>query len=86
LEELEKINSMVQSDLEEAKERLIGLRKITKEESVNVMNALMTNELSGKAEDYYLHEEKIKEVRLDEVKKLAKELLKKYSTAAIVPK
>lgn len=78
------IEKMTEKDLEEAKERLIGVKKISQEESVNVMDELMNAELIGQAEDYYKEEEKIKTVKLEDVKALAK--IKNYSTAAIVPK
>jgi predicted Zn-dependent peptidase len=81
------ISEMTEKDLEEAKESLIGLKKISSEESISVMNELLAEELyGGKAEEYYEFEEQIKKVRLEEVKSLAKELLKSYSTAEIVPK
>ncbi len=80
------MEKMTQENLAEAKQRLIGLKKITSEESSNVMNELMFYELTGKAEDYYLHEKKIKSVTLNQVKSLAVKNIKNYSTAAIVPK
>ncbi len=81
------IENMSPKDLEEAKERLIGLRKVSSEESVTTMNELVFQELStGDANDYYNHEPMIKQVTLEQVKELAKELIKKHSTAAIVPK
>ena len=77
---------MTESDLTESKERLIGLRKVLSEESSGVMNELMYSELStSNAQEYYQYEEKINKVTLDQVKDLAKELIKEYSTAAIVP-
>jgi len=84
LEEFKNIEKMTEKNLEEAKERVLGLEKISKEESSNVMNELLFAELAGKAEDYYEKEKKIKAVTLEQVKKLAK--IKNYSTAAIVPK
>ena len=42
-----------EKDLQESKERLIGLKKISSEESASVMNELIFYELVGKAEDYY---------------------------------
>ncbi len=72
--------------MEEAKKRLIGLKRVYSEESSNVMNELMYEEYRGNAEEYYKFEEKVRKVKLDEVKRLAKELIKKYSSAAIVPK
>lgn len=84
--EFKGIDSMTDKDLKEAKERLLGLRKLAQEDSDGVMNQLMFAELAGKAEDYYSRDEKIKKVKLEDVKKLAKELIKEYSVAAIVPK
>ncbi|MEK6850196.1 MAG: pitrilysin family protein [Nanoarchaeota archaeon] len=86
LEEFDKIKDMGEKDLEEAKETLIGLKKISSEESANVMNELLYSELFVGAEQYYKYEENIKKVKLEQVKKLASELVKKYSIAAIVPK
>ncbi len=84
LQEFKNVENMTEKDLEEAKERLIGLKKVTSEESVNVMGGLMYSELNGSAEDYYRFDEDIKKVTLNQVKNLAK--IKEYSTAAIVPK
>ena len=87
LEGFEKVSEMTEKDLEESKERLIGLKKVSSEEGVNVMNELLFEELStGKAENNYEFEKNINKVKLEEVKSLAKEIVKKYSTAAIVPK
>jgi len=77
--------NMTEKDLQEAKERLIGLRKISSEESLNVMNELLFSEIStGDAESYYDYENKINAVSLQEVKELSK--IDKYSTATIMPK
>lgn len=87
LEEFKNVDKMTEKDLEEAKERLIGLRKVSSEESINVMNELAFAELStGSAEEYYKQEEKIKTVTLEQVKVLAKDIIKTYSTAIITPK
>jgi len=84
LEEFENVKNMTEKDFEEAKERVIGLRKVSSEESSEVMNELMYSEFIGNAEEYYKHEEKIKKVKLEDVKKLAK--IKSFSSAAIIPK
>ena len=77
--------NLTEKDIEEAKERLIGLRKVTSEESASVMNELLFTEIStGDSENYYKHEEEIRKVTLEEVKQMAK--IDKYSTASIVPK
>ena len=86
LQGFENIKDMTEKDLKEAKERIIGLRRVSSEESSDVMNELMYTELNGNGENYYKHDERIKNVKLNDVKKLAKELVKNYSTAAIVPK
>lgn len=86
LQGFEDIEKMTEKDLEESKQRLIGLKRVSSEESVNVMNELMFLELTTKAEDYYTYENEVKTITLDEVKKLANKLIKSYSTAAIVPK
>ena len=80
------VGKMSEKDLKEAKERLVGLKRISKEESSNVMNELMYAELNGKADSYYSFEEEVKRVKLEEVKKLARGLIERYSSAAIVPK
>lgn len=84
VEELKNVKNMGEKDLKEAKERAIGLHKISSEESVNVMNELMLNELVSSAEEYYKHEENINKVNLDEIKKIAQ--VKDYSFAAIIPR
>ena len=77
------IEKMTEEELEESKERLIGLKKVSSEESSDVMNALMHSEITGKAEEYYEYEDKIKTITLKDVKALAK--ITNYSTASIVP-
>ena len=85
LQELKNVENMEEKDLIVAKERLIGLNKISQEESSEVMNELLFSELSGKAEDYYSHDEKINLVKLDDVKKLAKKFSEDYSFASVIP-
>ena len=84
LEELKAVKKMSEKDLEEAKERVIGLRKISSEESLNVMSELMMHELVGNAADYYKHDEEIRKVKLEDVKKVAD--VKEHSFAVIAPK
>ena len=86
LEGFAEIKDMEEKDLKEAKERVIGLMRVESEDSSRVMHELLFSELSGKAEDYYEFEKKINKVELGEVKKLASELIKGYSTAAVLPK
>ncbi len=85
-EEFDDIKNLSEKSLEETKQQLIGLKKISAEESTDVMNEILFFELNRKAEEYYEHEERIKAVSMDQVRKLAVDLVKKYSIAAIVPK
>lgn len=86
LEGFRDVEKMSEDDLKEAKERLIGLRHVSREDSSDVMNELMFAELRGNVDDYYKYEELVRGVGLKDVKRLAGELIKEYSTAAVVPK
>lgn len=70
-------------DLEEAKKQLIGLRKVGSEESVNVVNKLIEEEIAGDARNFYKYEEKVKKVKLKEVKELRR--INNYSSISLVP-
>jgi len=83
LKEIKDMKNLSQKDFEEAKEQLIGLRKVGSEESVNVMNSLVQEELAGDAREFYRYEDKINSVKLEEVRKLSK--IKGYSSIALVP-
>jgi predicted Zn-dependent peptidase len=83
LEGFDSVQKMTEKELEELKEKLIGLRKVCSEESDYVMKELLFEELRGNAEKYYVYEEKIKNVKLADVKRLAK--IKNYSIATLVP-
>ncbi len=83
LREVEKIS---EKEVEESKERLIGLRKIASEESISVMQKLIFSEIANeKSEDFYNYESKIRKVSLEDVKLIAKELLKNYSVVKLIP-
>ena len=85
LDEFEKIKEMKDVDLKEARERVIGLRRIAAEDSSRVMQELLFAELIGDAKSYYKHEEMIKKVKLEDVKTLAKELIRGHSIAMVLP-
>ena len=84
IEEFKKVKDMSEKDLKEAKQRLIGLKRVYSEESTNVMNELMYEEYRKDAREYYKFEEIVNSIKLDEVKKLAE--IKEFSSATIVPK
>jgi predicted Zn-dependent peptidase len=83
LKEVKGMGSLKESDLREAKERLIGLREINKEKADSTMIELLQEEIGGNAENYYNYDEKISEVKLSDVRELSK--LKGSSFAALVP-
>jgi len=77
---------MTLKNLKEAKQQLIGNKHISAEESLSVMEELLVTELAtGNAKDYYDFEKKIRAVTLNEVKSMAKSLIKNYATASIIP-
>ena len=51
------MKDLKQADLNQAKERLIGLREINKEKSDSTMFDLLQEEIGGDAENYYKYEE-----------------------------
>ncbi|MBS3093866.1 insulinase family protein [Candidatus Pacearchaeota archaeon] len=83
LNEIRKLKELQQRDLSDAKERLIGLRALSKERCENTMFELLQEEIAGSAENYYKYEENISKVKLSEVCNLS--TLKNYSFAALIP-
>jgi len=83
LKEIKKLKDLKKTDFNEAKERLIGLRQISKEKCDTTMIELLQEEIGGDAENYYKYENRINKVRLQEVQALSK--LKGYSFVALVP-
>jgi predicted Zn-dependent peptidase len=84
LKEIKDLKNLGKKDFDECREQLIGSRKLAEEDSSNVMNSLMMEEISGKAEEYYRYEERINSVKLEDVRKLAK--LKAFSSFSLIPK
>ncbi len=83
LKEVKMLKDLKLSDLNEAKERLIGLREISKERADSTMFDLLQEELGGNANKYYEYEENIAKVKLKDVQELSK--LKGNSFVALVP-
>jgi len=83
LKEIKKLKDLQARDLSEAKEKLIGLRQISKEKSDSTMIGLLQEELGGNAKEFYEYEEKINKVKLKEVQELSK--LKGYSFVSLIP-
>jgi predicted Zn-dependent peptidase len=83
LKEISKLGKINPRDLDEAKEKLIGLRQISKEKTDSTMMGLLQEEVGGNAKEFYQYEEKINQTKLNDVRSLAK--LKGYSFVALVP-
>lgn len=84
LKEISKFKSLKQKDLEEAKEQCIGNWQLELEDSERTAANVTMQEIATKAEDFYIYDEKISDVRLEDVKRIAR--IKNYVTAAIIPK
>jgi len=85
LEEFEKVaKDLNEKELNSVKEQLIGNYKISQEDSASQMQSLLFAEMDGQAKEFYEFEKNIKEVKLEDVKNLAK--IKDYSFFALVPK
>ena len=86
-EGFEGLKDMKESELAEAKDRVVGLHNVSSEESTDVMRELINYELNDDLKGYSDFEKRVRAVKLEDVKKLAESLLKKgFSSAAIVPK
>lgn len=81
LQEIKNLKSAAQRDLEECKEQLIGNRDLESEDSTNVMNSLVFEEIGGGAEEYYQYGDKISSVKVEDVKKI---LVKGVSSFSLV--
>ena len=84
LEEFEKVSrELTEKELDAAKEQVLGNYKIAMESSTAQMNQLLLFEMDGHAGDFYKFAKRIKDVKLSDVKKLAK--IKDYSFFALMP-
>jgi predicted Zn-dependent peptidase len=84
LEEFKKVaENLDESELREIKEQIIGNHQISMEDSQSQMASLLYYEINGNAKDFYKFEKNISEVRLKDVKEMAK--IKDYSFFALVP-
>jgi predicted Zn-dependent peptidase len=83
LEEFSKLKNLSLKELNEVKEQLIGNSKISREDSQGQMLDLLYNEIWDNAKNSYDFEKGIREVKLEDVKKLAD--FKEYSLIALVP-
>jgi len=83
LKEVDKFKELDQKEFDDAKEQLIGQHQLQDEKSDKVALSLLYEELNGTVKEYYNYEDKITEVKLEDVRKLAE--LKNYALIALVP-
>ncbi|MCK9568319.1 insulinase family protein [Candidatus Pacearchaeota archaeon] len=84
LQEFKKVSKeLSEKELNEVKEQIIGNYHISQEESQTQMVNLLMHEIDGDAREFYDFEKNIRNVKLQDVKELAK--IKKYSFLALLP-
>ncbi len=87
LKEFDKVaKELSEKELESVKKQIIGNYHIEMEDSQNQMMNLVSYEIIGDAKEFYDFEKNISEVKLEDVKDLAKKAKEKYSFFALVPK
>ena len=86
VEEFEKVaDDLEEKELKEVKDQIIGNYQIGMEDSQMQMVNLLFHEVDGNVEEFYEFEEKIRAVKLEDVKEIAKKAKEKYSFFALVP-
>jgi len=86
LEEFEKVSKdLEEEELNQVKEQIIGNYLLSQEDSHNVLANLLLGEIKGDAKETEKFVDKIKAVKLKDVKELAGRVRKGYSFFALVP-
>jgi predicted Zn-dependent peptidase len=83
VDEYKKMSVISDEEFNQAKEQIIGNKKVESEGSSETAVGLILEELHSGAENFYLYDQKIKEVSLEDVKKLAE--IEKYSYFVLSP-
>ncbi len=83
LNEFSKLALLSEKELEKAKKQAIGSFLVENEDSLSTATNLTMFEICRKAEDYYEYETNLRNVKLDEIIKLAR--IKKYSVVVLNP-
>ncbi len=77
--------NLVEKELKEIKKQMIGQWKIGMEDSQCQMINLLSSEIDGDAYEFYDFEKNISEVKLEDVRELAKKASEQFSFFALVP-
>ena len=84
LEEFEKVSkNLDEKELKQVKGQLMGNYQISMEDSQTQMINLLFSEINGNAEDFYKFEKNMSDVKLEDVKNLAR--IKNYSFFVLEP-
>ncbi len=87
LEEFEKVTKELEEDeLNQIKEQMIGNYLISQEDSHNLLFNLLLAEIRGDVKDVDEFIEKVKNVKLEDVKEIANEVKNNYGFFALIPK
>ncbi len=87
LKEFNKISDELdEKELNSVKEQLIGNYHISMDDSQNQMVNLLMSEIHGDAREFYEFEEKIRKVKLEDVKSLARNVKNDHSFFELLPK
>ncbi|MBW6442635.1 insulinase family protein [Patescibacteria group bacterium] len=86
LDEFEKISKeLTEEEFSQVKEQIIGNHYISCEDSHNQLANLLHYEINGNIEEFYEFEKNIRDVKIEDVKEIAKIPLEKNSFFALVP-
>lgn len=72
-DELKKMSEISTEEFEKTKEKLISSRYLEREDSRDVVTSLLFEEMAGTLEDYYDYEKFVRNVKIEDLKKLQKE-------------
>ncbi len=86
LKEFEKVSeNLDEFELAQVKKQIIGNYHLEMEDSQTQMMNLLFSEIDGDAKEFYEYEKNIMDVKLGDVKELAKKAKEKYSFFALIP-
>lgn len=86
LKEFEKVaKDLKDKELNQMKKQLIGNYYISMEDSQSQMVNLLLSEICGNANEFYDFEKNINNVKLEDVRELAKNATQKFSFFALIP-
>ncbi|MFZ1970786.1 MAG: pitrilysin family protein [Candidatus Nanoarchaeia archaeon] len=87
VEEFQKVaKDLDEKELNQAKDQLIGNYQISTEDSQSQMVSLLSYEIANNAEEYYKYEKEVSQIKIEDVKELARKAAEKHSFFALVPK